>query len=157
MKTTDQIQTDALRMHEMKGELRLSLTTKARVEATDAERAAVVRFLRAEQNKFAREAEAAGARGHSGTCDRLTGQASLLGTMAAYIERGDHLTGEDERAWVPLRDLRPGATFESKDGRESVRTDEIAEIAGGYVWCVDLGDGVRVQKSCDVLVREIKA
>ena len=51
--------------------------------------AAIVAFVRAEETKFRK---AAAATGSSEAADRCAVRASVLATVAAYIERGDHLT-----------------------------------------------------------------
>lgn len=63
------------------------------------EREAVVAFLREEKMRF--EVAADEERRDWGPSDkysRLSGQASILRTMAAYIERGDHLIGREVEA-----------------------------------------------------------
>lgn len=60
------------------------------------ERDAVVAFLREEQVRF--EAAADEERRSWGLSDkytRLSGEASILRTVATYIERGDHLIGRE--------------------------------------------------------------
>ena len=99
MKTIDEIQADAIRVHEMKGELKLSIATKARIEAASAERAAVVRFLRAEAVRLGREADAhddecAAARVASAVAPHLRSEAAGLLAAAESVQRGDHLNGE---------------------------------------------------------------
>lgn len=60
------------------------------------EREAVVAFLREEQMRFEAEAvEEMRKWGLSDKHSRLSGQSSILRTMAAYIERGDHLIGRE--------------------------------------------------------------
>lgn len=60
------------------------------------EREAIVALLREEQIRFAVQAdEEMRFFGLSMKHGRLAGQASILRTMAAYIERGDHLIGRD--------------------------------------------------------------
>lgn len=62
----------------------------ARVEAAAEPNptAAIVTFIRAEETKFRK---AAAATGSSEAADRCAARASVLATVAAYIERGDHL------------------------------------------------------------------
>lgn len=56
-----------------------------------AERADVLRFLRAEEQKHAKEATVSLARGDIEARDRLVAKAAILRTMIGDIERGDHL------------------------------------------------------------------
>lgn len=56
--------------------------------------------------------------------------------------------------WVPLRDLRPGATFETQDGGRFLKT---ADSKGALCVCYDLEHGQRSAGNVGAsLVREIK-
>lgn len=57
------------------------------------EREAIVLFLREEEAKFQRHG--ADPKMSEAAWLRLSEKASILRTMAAYIERGDHLIGHD--------------------------------------------------------------
>ncbi len=54
------------------------------------DRAAIVAFIRAEETKYRKEATRLAEQGRS----RCESKASVLATVAAYIERGDYLTGD---------------------------------------------------------------
>ena len=88
MKTIDEIQADALRVHEMRGELKLSLATKARVEATNAEREATLRLLRAKMEHYEKGVGAAVGADVRAEC---RAKVAVLFDVAEIIERGDHL------------------------------------------------------------------
>jgi hypothetical protein len=86
-------------MHIIKGEPKLNARTEGAIAATDA----ILRFLRAERDKFAAAAKdnmlSDDARG------RCEVRAAVLETEIAYIERGDHLTDgsvEPDRAPVGI-------------------------------------------------------
>lgn len=85
---------------------------QAKPDPTDA----IVRFLRAEEERFDRGSEDAdlGVEGR----ERCRNKASALRTVAAYIERGDHLTA----------DTASGET-EHERGRQEGRREAIGEAA----------------------------
>jgi hypothetical protein len=68
--------------------------------------------------------------------------------------RLDARDGAARAQWVPLRDLRPGATFETQDGGRFLKT---AESKGSLCVCYDLEHGQRSAGNVGAgLVREIK-
>jgi hypothetical protein len=63
---------------------------RAKYGAPADDRAAIVAFIRAEETKYRKEATRLAEQGRS----RCESKASVLATVAAYIERGDYLTGD---------------------------------------------------------------
>jgi hypothetical protein len=64
---------------------------RAKYAAPVDDKAAIVAFLRAEETKYRMALHETTRRE---VAERHTARASILATMAAYIERGDYLTGD---------------------------------------------------------------